>query len=293
MAFNNKTFRKNGELSKTAFVDAIAKINNAESVTGVKYNSIDVVNGIICGIRESTNEPFSISADALYNAYCELDIFNTTALKPYVNRVQSPAMAILIASKLVTPIEAETTAKNPKVVTTQAKTSMSTQTPSGKKRIRGVNCPFCHNYVSIPKEQDQFENVTCPYCSNLVQNPNYAEKRYFGIKKSVLLFIIGVIFFALFFAYINNREDVYIENGELQPAAKVEAITMIKRNLKNPSSYSGHGWTQGNWDPTSDTERYFLLHYFTVTNEYGQKEDQSATVIFDKDGHVTRVVISR
>lgn len=293
MAFNNKTFRKNGELSKTEFVDAITKINNAESVTGVKYNSIDVVNGIICGIRESTNEPFSINADALYNAYCELDIFNTTALKPYVNRVQSPAMAILIASKLISPIETETKGISQKTVTPQSKINASTHNPSGKKRKRGTNCPFCHNYVSIPQEQDQFADVTCPYCGNLVHNPNYAEKRFFGIKKSVLLFIVGIIVCALFFGYINNRADTYIENGELQPAAKVEAITMIKRQLKNPSSYSGHGWTQGNWDTTSDKERYFLLHYFTVTNEYGQKEDQSATVIFDKDGHVTRVIITR
>lgn len=104
MSFN-KTYRKTGALSKSEFVDTIAKINNAESVTGVKYNNIEVVNGIICGIRESTNEPFSISADALFNAYCKVDVFNTIALKPYVNGVQSPAMAILIATKLITPIE--------------------------------------------------------------------------------------------------------------------------------------------------------------------------------------------
>lgn len=279
------SYRKNGELSKTEFVDAIAKINYAESITGVKYNDIDVVNGTICGIRESTNEPFYISADALYHAYCEIDIFNTTALKPYVNRVQSPAMAILIASKLISSIESKTTAR--------AQKSVATQMPSIKKRKRGASCPFCRNYVTIPPDQDQFNDVTCPYCGNLVHNPNYAEKRYFGIKRSVLLFTVGVIVSALFFAYINNISDTYIENGELQPAAKVEAITMIKRKLKNPSSYSGHGWTQGNWDISSDTERYFLLHSFTITNEYGQKEDQSATVIFNKDGHVTRVIISR
>lgn len=293
MAFNNKTYRKNGKLSKTEFIDAIAKINNAESITGVKYNNIDVVNGIICGIRESTDEPFSISVDALYNAYSELDVFNTSALKPYVNRVQSPAMAILIEAKLVSPTENETRAISQKPVTPQAKTNVTTQAPSGKKRRRGANCPFCHNYVSIPQDQDQFPDITCPYCGNLVHNPNYSEKSFLGIKKSLLLFIVGAIVCALFFAYVNHRADTYIENGELQPAAKIEAITMIKKQLKNPSSYSGHGWTQGNWDSSSDTERYFLLHYFTVTNEYGQKEDRSATVIFDKDGHVTRIAISK
>lgn len=103
MAFNNKTYKKIHSVAKTEFIDVIKGINKAESVTGVPYININLVNGIICGVRESTNEPFSMNVDSLYQAFCELDTFTTTALKPYVNRVQSPALAILISSKLIVP----------------------------------------------------------------------------------------------------------------------------------------------------------------------------------------------
>ena len=110
MAFKNTTYKRTGELSEAEFIDELKKINNAESITGVKYSNIEVMNGIICGVRDSTNEPFSIMVSSLYKAYCELTIFNTKALEPYVKRVQSPAMAVLIAAKLVSPNNTEDTA---------------------------------------------------------------------------------------------------------------------------------------------------------------------------------------
>ena len=60
MAFKNITYKRTGELSESEFIDEIKKISNAESITGVKYSNIEVMNGIISGVRDSTNEPFSI-----------------------------------------------------------------------------------------------------------------------------------------------------------------------------------------------------------------------------------------
>lgn len=101
---NSRNFKRTEDLTKSEFIDAIKKINNAESVTGVKYSNIEVVNGTICGIRESTSEPFRISVNALYNALMNVDEINVTTLKPFVNSVQSPALAILIAAHLVMPL---------------------------------------------------------------------------------------------------------------------------------------------------------------------------------------------
>lgn len=101
---NSRNFKRTEDLTKSEFIDAIKKINNAESVTGVKYSNIEVVNGTIYGIRESTSEPFRISVNALYNALMNVDEINVTTLKPFVNSVQSPALAILIAAHLVMPL---------------------------------------------------------------------------------------------------------------------------------------------------------------------------------------------
>ncbi len=97
MAFKTKYFTKQGNLSKDEFTKAIANISIAKSITGVIYTNIRCENNHITGVRESTQQPFTINLDSLYKAYHELKEFSTTALKPYVNRVQSPSMAILIA----------------------------------------------------------------------------------------------------------------------------------------------------------------------------------------------------
>lgn len=97
MAFKTTFFTKQGNLSKDDFTKAIASINKAQSITGVVYTNIRCENNQITGVRESTQQLFAINLDNLYRAYRELGEFTTAALKPYVNRVQSPSMAILIA----------------------------------------------------------------------------------------------------------------------------------------------------------------------------------------------------
>jgi len=97
MAFGSTYFAKRGDFSKEEFIKAISKINSATSVTGMMYSNIRFENGMIIGMRESTLRPFTIKVDKLYNAYKDLKEFTTLSLKPYVDRVQSPSLAILIA----------------------------------------------------------------------------------------------------------------------------------------------------------------------------------------------------
>lgn len=102
-------FIKNGDLSYAEFVEAIKRINAATSITGIAYTGIQVVNDNVVGIRESTNAPFRISLKSLYDAYRHVLVFTTTELKPYVNRVQSPSLAILIAINAIKRVEGRET----------------------------------------------------------------------------------------------------------------------------------------------------------------------------------------
>ncbi|MDE6397042.1 MAG: hypothetical protein K2K84_07210 [Muribaculaceae bacterium] len=70
-------------------------MNKAVSVNGTIYEKIHISNDKICGIRTSTSKNFEIPINKLYKAYYELKEFNTKTLKPYVDRVQSPSLAIL------------------------------------------------------------------------------------------------------------------------------------------------------------------------------------------------------
>lgn len=97
MAFKTTYFTKSHNFNKEEFTEAISKINTATSISGIVYTNIRCDNNLITGIRESTERPFSIKIDSLYKAYKELYVFSTSTLKRYVDRVQSPSMAILIA----------------------------------------------------------------------------------------------------------------------------------------------------------------------------------------------------
>ncbi len=92
---------KEGNLSKEEFIQRISQITTATSVTGIVYSQIKCDGTYINGLRETTGAGFAISLDKLYTAYNELTDFTTTSLKPYVDRVQSPSLAILLAIEAV------------------------------------------------------------------------------------------------------------------------------------------------------------------------------------------------
>lgn len=90
-----KAFKKTRDMLFDEYTWSLMQIKEATSVTGIRYININSEGVNITGIRESTSNPFSINSLKLYQALCELDIFTTSSLKPYVDRVQSPSLAIL------------------------------------------------------------------------------------------------------------------------------------------------------------------------------------------------------
>lgn len=89
------------KISKDEFVKRLRNVHSATGVNGAKYASIKTTENTCTGVRESTGKPFTINLDRLYTAYYELEHIDTATLKNYVNRVQSPSLAILIKANLV------------------------------------------------------------------------------------------------------------------------------------------------------------------------------------------------
>ena len=88
-------------MEKSNFISDLKKLREARSITGVIYR-IDTVNDkYVIGTRLSTLNEFKIDIDGLYNAYKDVTAgkipMTTTALRDYVNRTQSPALAIIMS----------------------------------------------------------------------------------------------------------------------------------------------------------------------------------------------------
>lgn len=83
------------------FISKIKELKTITSVSGKGYRIEMVSNDVLYGFRESTNGDFKIPLKLLYDS-CILilrrgDSINTTTLKKNLDRVQSPALAILNA----------------------------------------------------------------------------------------------------------------------------------------------------------------------------------------------------
>lgn len=83
------------------FISKIKGLKTITSVSGKGYRIEMVSNDVLYGMRESTNGDFKIPLKLLYDS-CILilrrgDSINTTTLKKNLDRVQSPALALLNA----------------------------------------------------------------------------------------------------------------------------------------------------------------------------------------------------
>lgn len=83
------------------FISKIKELKTITSVSGKGYRIEMVLNDVLYGMRESTNGDFKIPLKLLYDS-CILilrrgDSINTTTLKKNLDRVQSPALALLNA----------------------------------------------------------------------------------------------------------------------------------------------------------------------------------------------------
>lgn len=88
-------------MNYTEFISKIKELKTITSVSGKGYRIEMVSNDVLYGFRESTNGDFKIPLKLLYDS-CILilrrgDSINTTTLKKNLDRVQSPALAILNA----------------------------------------------------------------------------------------------------------------------------------------------------------------------------------------------------
>lgn len=88
-------------MEKNEFISRIKKLGAVESVSGIVYRIDSINDGYIVGTRLSTLKEFKIETDGLYQAYCDISRgvtqMTTTALRAYVNRTQSPALAIIMS----------------------------------------------------------------------------------------------------------------------------------------------------------------------------------------------------
>ncbi|MGV0939812.1 hypothetical protein [Empedobacter sp. ULE_I140] len=83
-------------MKKDQFLQKLSNINEATSVTGVKYRDIKITGTNIQFIREKKSKPESISIDELYEFHSSGMPINTVVARSYISgRVQSPSVAIL------------------------------------------------------------------------------------------------------------------------------------------------------------------------------------------------------
>lgn len=90
---------------KQAFIQKVRSLGTISSVTGKVYCITSVSPSYITGIRLSTDKPFRITTDKLYAAFTDLSEkglpITTSILKAYVDRTQSPSLAILNVLKSI------------------------------------------------------------------------------------------------------------------------------------------------------------------------------------------------
>lgn len=88
-------------MERSDFISNLKKLGEVESISGVMYRIDSVNDKYIIGTRQSTLKEFKIETDGLYNAYNDVIAgkipMTTTALRGYVNRTQSPALAIIMS----------------------------------------------------------------------------------------------------------------------------------------------------------------------------------------------------
>jgi len=88
-------------MEKHDFISNIKKLETVESVSGVVYRIHTVNDKYVIGTRLSTLNDFKIETDGLFRAYNDILAgkisMTTTALRDYVNRTQSPALAIIMS----------------------------------------------------------------------------------------------------------------------------------------------------------------------------------------------------
>lgn len=93
------------------FIAKVKELKTIKSVSGKEYRIDMVSNDVLYGVRSSTGREFDIPLKLLYNTCISIlrrgDTVNTITLKNNLDRVQSPALAVINAIGFtLTPAEA-------------------------------------------------------------------------------------------------------------------------------------------------------------------------------------------
>lgn len=88
-------------ISFEKFILLVKGIKEFRSKTGNLYTVVSLNDHNLRFIRESTNIEWEMDLKKVYHAYQELKDFKTINLKAYVPRRQSPALGLLITTKLL------------------------------------------------------------------------------------------------------------------------------------------------------------------------------------------------
>lgn len=95
---NNK-FQKTEQI--ISFSDFLSKAENIKlfrSSNGKRYQVTKIENNIMWFLRldAKADKPWDLDLKSVYQAYLELDNFDTKNFQPYVNRRHSPARGLLL-----------------------------------------------------------------------------------------------------------------------------------------------------------------------------------------------------
>jgi len=93
--------KTNPNIDYTQFLSLIKNLKEFTSVTGNVYTVVSLNVSLLTFIRESSGVEWSMNLNKLYQAYMELTEFKTNNFKPYLPRRQSPALGLLLSSKLL------------------------------------------------------------------------------------------------------------------------------------------------------------------------------------------------
>lgn len=83
------------------FLYLVKGLKEFRSKTGNLYTVVSLNDSLLTFIRESSGAEWSMDLNKLYQAYMELTEFRTINFKPYLPRRQSPALGLLLSSKLL------------------------------------------------------------------------------------------------------------------------------------------------------------------------------------------------
>lgn len=264
MAFESKkSYIKSSNLSIDDFTFRISHLKSAWSTSmSTQYVDIKIDGNKIVGVRFSTRNSFSIPLDKLYQAYTELTEINTTTLKPYIDRVQSPALAILIyIGAIAEP------GKEPLVFTPSY--TIKEQLDQKKAKQKAVQAQYAAEH---------------PIEHKVSQISNFYKKH----KKILFVcFIIG----CFFVGYLLQPKGEGLYESPHYPCWSIrnEANNYIKGRLRNPDSYKVDSWYMRDCNVDSETRRYMLLIEYRAKNGFGGYGQGRATFYLDNKGHITDV----